>query len=145
MPLSKARTRAFMRNLRAKPGICNDVIPSLNKFLSIDERLILLAEMAREGNRKLVNPVEAIKEYNRMTGAYPPVQHQVASKVVFLVEFKSRRSTEKVVEITPITPEVAEEETSPLTEIVNRLKWSAAPPGHGMVLLNPPKPGNNAT
>jgi len=64
--------------------------PKGAKYLSIAERLEVLSDIAHSGNRRLTNPVEAIREINRMTGAYPPTQHQIAAKVIFEVIYVDR-------------------------------------------------------
>lgn len=60
---------------------------------TVQDRLSKLKQIAKKGNIKQTNPVEAIKEYNRMTGAYPPQQHQIAQKVLIEVVYEDRKST----------------------------------------------------
>ncbi len=59
--------------------------------LSVADRLRILSEIALTGDRQKTNPVEAIKEYNKLKGDYPPVQHLVASKVQVEVVFVDRK------------------------------------------------------
>ena len=92
MPLSKARNRERMRivNTGEDSGLQPKPYKSRRKFLSINERLLLLTDIAIDGNRKLTNPVEAIKEINRMTGSYPPERHLIGQKVVFEVIYRDQ-------------------------------------------------------
>ena len=46
------------------------------KIMSAIERKERLSELARIGNPRQTNPVEAIKELNRMSGDYPPERSQ---------------------------------------------------------------------
>ena len=81
-----------MRGLRLTKNL--GVIPkrggSKPQFLSFDERLGVLSYLALQKDTQKPNPVEVIKEINRMTGAYPPTQHQIAAKVIFEVIYVDR-------------------------------------------------------
>ncbi len=94
MPLSKMRNRDRMRINRtgnASIAVQPNPFGMRRKFLSKEESLELLADIAINGNRKLCSPVEAIKEYNRLEGRYPPQQHLVAQKVIIEVVHSDRR------------------------------------------------------
>lgn len=83
-----------------------------DKALSVAERKAILADIAVNGNRKNTNPVEAIKEINRMEGSYPPQQHQIASRVIFEVHHVDRRQLSEPIE--SITSPLIEESNTKL-------------------------------
>jgi len=64
---------------------------SNSKIADIQERKEILTEIARKGNVKQTNPVEAIRELNRMGGDYPPTKHLVGQKVIFEVVYVDRK------------------------------------------------------
>jgi len=91
MPLSKAAMRELKRDMRGsvKPNQDpDDYKYNRAAILSKTQRLELLSEIAKNGNIKQTNPVEAMKEINKMLGDYAPIKHQVAGKVRFVVSYK---------------------------------------------------------
>ena len=56
------------------------------RVLTVPERKGLLSAYARMGNKKLLDPVSALRELNKMEGAYPPEKHLVAHvDVLFII------------------------------------------------------------
>ncbi len=98
--MRKRRKQEYLTRDGVRPGVEN---PSVVPVMTVTERKERLSEIARQGNVRLTNPVEAIKELNKLEGSYPPVQHLVASKVQVEVIFVDRKHTPTdVIDVTPI-------------------------------------------
>ena len=59
-------------------------------ILTKNEKLALLAEYARM-NPKKANPVEAIRELNKMEGDYAPEKHAVLGDIVIEIVHRDRK------------------------------------------------------
>ncbi|KKK75552.1 hypothetical protein LCGC14_2872540, partial [marine sediment metagenome] len=82
--------------------------PANRKYITVMERKELLSELAQNGNAKMVSPVEAIKELNRMEGSYAPIKHAVDQRVVFeIVRVDARPLLGDPVDV-ELSPEVIE-------------------------------------
>ncbi len=91
--MRKRREQEYALRDGVRPGVEN---PSVVPVMTVTERKERLSEIARQGNVRLTNPVEAIKELNKLGGDYPPVQHLVASKVQIEVIFVNRKQVQEV-------------------------------------------------
>ncbi len=69
-----------------------------NTILTVTETAELLSDIAKNSDKKRTNPVEAVKELNHMLGRYPPIQHQVASKVLIEVVYVDKKALAPVIE-----------------------------------------------
>ena len=99
MPLSKERDRirkAKERGVVQPNTPFSHSTPSKHSpyakgtILSKHQILERLSEFVLNGNIKMVNPVEAAKEINKIEGNYAPVQHQVSKRVQFDVTYTQR-------------------------------------------------------
>jgi len=72
--------------VRWKKGQSGNLKGRPKAIMTTKERLELLSAIARM-NLKRGNPVEAIKEQNRMEGIYPPERHEITTDVVHTVVF----------------------------------------------------------
>ena len=81
----KKRASDHLKPYQFKPG--NNANPKgrPKSILSKKERLELLSEMAKLNKHK-ANPVEAIREQNRMEGVYPKeAQSEIDVNIVFVI------------------------------------------------------------
>ncbi|MDP2727067.1 MAG: hypothetical protein Q8P59_05950 [Dehalococcoidia bacterium] len=53
--------------------------------MTVEERRLRLSELAELDNSKLVSPVAAIAELNKMDGSYAPERHLIAGEVILRV------------------------------------------------------------
>ncbi len=65
-----------------------------DKVLSVTQTAEILSDITRTGDRRKTNPVEAAKELNHLLGRYPPVQHQIAQRVIIEVVHTDRKTRE---------------------------------------------------
>lgn len=82
--LSKPNVKAEVDRIRT--------IAQAEAILTVAQRKALLSDIALKGDRLRTNPVEAVREINRMEGVYPPTEHRIASKVIFEVYHTDRMS-----------------------------------------------------
>lgn len=89
MPLSKQEDRLRKRQERTGTVQPNPVSPYI---INVKRRREILSDIAEDYEGKRTNPVEAIKELNKLGGDYPPEQHLVAHKVIFeIVHVKKKQ------------------------------------------------------
>ena len=81
---------------RWKPGQSGNPKGRPKLILTLNERKARLSELARIGDNKS-NPVEAIRELNRLDGAYPPERHSLEGfpiKIVFVPIYTREQAIE---------------------------------------------------
>ncbi len=100
MPLSKEANRLRMREARGtkqEDTTSNFHYDASLTILTKHEKMELLSNIARSGNYKMCNPIEATKELNKMEGHYAPIKHQV-TKVEFIIRHPSIETVQEQLE-----------------------------------------------
>ena len=86
---SKLQRIERLKPFRFKKGVVSNPKGRPKSILSKHEKLQLLSEYARM-NPKKVNPVEAIREINKMEGDYAPEKHAVVGDIIIEVVYKDK-------------------------------------------------------